>query len=501
MRAQGISYPLLDGRPHHHHLAVQLLGRPHPVWNVSGQADDQIVALRQHLSRRSVRRALVSSELLSETDISGARRVIDTLGMPVHVLITWRPLAQVLPSSWQQGASTGRQVPLDDWLEDVLDGHDRLDLSPLMALRADDGFTLVERWASLVGPDNVTVVIPDPDDTASVFREVEQFLGVRTRTLREQTSNESLSYLASEIARRTGELSGGIAQRDRLELIQGALVKGLKATAADAGPRTSLPTWAVDKVRAVALALGERMVNAGVHIQGDVSAIARPQDPEAGAGQAASDVTPVPIELAADALAAVLVRATAAPYVPAGDDSAPRSADSAAAHPGPHTERGPDNGAAPSGLSWRLLYQGHLLAGGTEQWREFAARMAQEACDDDSARGSDGRGLMGAAGLRLLREVNVRTAGLLSAQDREHLITAGLGPALMAQESSAAEILVVEEATSRRLRDVDDPHVGPHGTDPDTHDHMTFLMTVNATSATIAAAVRRVPPEEGREGD
>ena len=63
-------------------------------------------------------RAVVSSEFFAGADQAAASRIIEDLGgEQVHVVVTLRPLARILPSQWQQYLQNGYCMPYLEWLD------------------------------------------------------------------------------------------------------------------------------------------------------------------------------------------------------------------------------------------------------------------------------------------------------------------------------------------------------------------------------------------------
>ena len=125
----------------------------------------------------------------------------DLGGDRVHVAVTLRPLAKILPSMWQQNVKVGIRMPFDAWVRQQF---------PEPGAPAPQGFwrihrhdALVARWAAIVGPDRLTVVVPDEADRSDVFRAFERLLGLVPGTLagRSDHANRSLTVEEAETVR------------------------------------------------------------------------------------------------------------------------------------------------------------------------------------------------------------------------------------------------------------------------------------------------------------
>ncbi|WP_062524267.1 hypothetical protein [Demequina rhizosphaerae] len=447
LRDAGILYPDLDGRINHHQLAVQLLGRKHAAWNPTGESRELLDRLIEEASDPAISEVVLSSELLAEGDYRDARRVLSHLGRDVRVLITLRSIPQLLPSSWQQGASTGLQRPFEEWLRDVLAHPERLDLRPLLSLRGDDGHNLITRWSSLVGARNVTILIPDPTDRTSVFVEAETLLGIAPGTLPQFSSNSSLSFTQSELTRLTGEATKDrLASFARVQLIQLGMGNGMKKGSGERGMPAALPDWAVDASQRAARALAHAITKAGVTVIGDLGALEITG--RTSSGTRYTEPESFPLSMVTDALAGVFDRGRQEPFdinesgrplakpakTPVADDAPTGSAvvatlaasggaglaeaiedvakrlaragvslDGAEPSDGATVElvdlrasadEAPAKGAAvagavvalePAAVTLRRLYQGHLVAGGADAWEDFCASFDLDAVAGDPA--------------------------------------------------------------------------------------------------------------------
>ncbi|MDN4475165.1 hypothetical protein QQX09_04740 [Demequina sp. SYSU T00192] len=421
LRKAGILYPELDGRINHHHLAVQLMGRRHGAWNPTGDSLDLLERLKRDASAPGVTQVVLSSELLAEIDITEARKVLSHLGDDVRILITLRSIPQLLPSSWQQGASAGHQEPFEDWLREVLRDPAKLDLRPLMSMRGDDGYTLMTRWKKLVGAKNITVLIPDPEDRTSVFAEMEELLGLDQGTLRQFSSNTSLSFTQSEFTRLTGAATRQhLTSFERVQLVQQGMGNGMKRGTGTKGRPATLPAWALDAAQEAGRALARSVKASRATVLGDLDVLSA--EARTGADEPYAQPTEFPLSMVIDGLAGGFRRATEAPF--ASDDAmrpvvrAPRvegigeplASDAQAVplafsgsaglgrvakaartrlhsaaeghaltrlKPGRDLRDGPAVVAVEPAATtaWRL-YQSHLIDGGAQTWAEFAAGLS-----------------------------------------------------------------------------------------------------------------------------
>lgn len=178
------------------------------VRSVTGQPSpysvDKAPSIRswQELVRdiRNVRepRAVVSSEFFAWAESDAIRRIVEDLDPErIHIVVTVRSLVRVMPSMWQQNIQSGAVIGFEEWVRWVLDEPTR----PFWKLERHD--RLIERWAAVVGTDQVTVVVVDDNDHGAVMRAFEGLLGVQEGTLvpERDRMNRSLTLAEAEAVR------------------------------------------------------------------------------------------------------------------------------------------------------------------------------------------------------------------------------------------------------------------------------------------------------------
>ncbi|WP_018653161.1 hypothetical protein [Actinomadura flavalba] len=172
LEAAGISYPpslreyLPDAIENHERAFYGLLGTEFPWVSATRAAHE-----RRKWDRLAERvrdcdgTVLLSAEALSVVRADAVRRIVDELGgPPPEIVITARPLGRTLPSLWQQHVRNGRTTSLPRYLTvlarqralgaEAIEEEHELHLWRAFALGG-----LVRRWAAVVGPERVTVVV------------------------------------------------------------------------------------------------------------------------------------------------------------------------------------------------------------------------------------------------------------------------------------------------------------------------------------------------------
>ncbi|MEW2254951.1 hypothetical protein [Streptomyces sp. NPDC047869] len=148
--------------------------------------------------------SVISSEFFADApDDATAARIVEQLGGDrVHVLVTLRPLARIMPSQWQQYVQNGLRMGYEDWLEHMLrrPPYDEPNPSFWRRHRHD---RLVARWVRAAGSGRVTVVVVDDRDRGGLMRTFEALLGLPENLLWPvpDTANRSLTLAETEMLR------------------------------------------------------------------------------------------------------------------------------------------------------------------------------------------------------------------------------------------------------------------------------------------------------------
>jgi hypothetical protein len=226
----------------------------------------------------STPRRIFSSETFASASARGVKRVIDDIG-PVDVVISARPLAEILSSQYSQFVQRGyTTVPFEPWAKAVLDGGTD-ERSSKLFWRRHRYERHIQRWGELVGHDRITVLVVDGVDRSFLPRSFEQLLALRPGTLTDQMSgvrtNRALTVPELELLREWHELcaDGGIERHSRVPLAW-RLCDHLRRVDPDpVAPRPTLPRWGVAEANALAAASAQAITASGVRIVGDLEVL------------------------------------------------------------------------------------------------------------------------------------------------------------------------------------------------------------------------------------
>ncbi|MGV1005044.1 MAG: hypothetical protein ACOYEV_09825 [Candidatus Nanopelagicales bacterium] len=283
LSASGVSYP--GDRAAHHGPAMAVLERSWGWQGAGGQHTRRSVfdRLARH-ARASPGRVFISSEQFCEADDEQAARVVAGLGAGrLHVLLTLRPLAELLPSSYQQYLKYGLQLTFGKWLENTLATDGRKPASPSF-WRRNDHAAVVTRWVGLLGPERVRVIVLDPAERALTPRTVAALLDVRPALLTARmglTPNRSLTASEAEFLRQLNRrLRPALDWAEYERLVREGVVPGLLSRDRDPGePALRTPAWALREAGLRGAQAAAAISAAGVPVIGDVSRLGLVPEP------------------------------------------------------------------------------------------------------------------------------------------------------------------------------------------------------------------------------
>jgi hypothetical protein len=245
------------------------------------------------------RRMLISHEYVSQVDNATAQRIVHEIGARIHVCITLRAPGQIVPSLWSQGIRDDAVTePFNRWLARVYatNPDDRL---PDRFQRAYDQGELVERWANLVGPENVTVIVADKSEPRLLSGAFEAMLGLPAGTLDWKLTNRSLIATEAELFRHVN-----VSLRDSgtdwftfYNLVRkGAIRYGPERRKLSlAEPRVLLPPWAAEIADKDGRRFADSIRRSEVRVVGDLDKLAA-ESPTAEW----QDIESIPIAIAAN---------------------------------------------------------------------------------------------------------------------------------------------------------------------------------------------------------
>jgi hypothetical protein len=281
LAAQGVVLP--GHHPQDHFRASQdlrglkkLASDPAGSW--TGEWD---ILARQ--SKQAPVAAVISHELFAAADAEHARQAVDSLQpAEVHVVLTARDMAALLPAEWQESVKHRNARGWEDWLADVIDRESLdSDRRQWWFWRVHDTLAILQLWSRYV-PANRIHVLTTPRRGADPGLLWERFAGLlevdpASVDISRARANASLGLVEVEFLRRlNAELSGEIPDWFYMWTVKEGLAHAaLAARQADA--RLVLPpertTWASEYADTLISGLRD----GGYDLVGDVAEL-RPPD-------------------------------------------------------------------------------------------------------------------------------------------------------------------------------------------------------------------------------
>lgn len=333
LAAHGVHYAGRDRQPMLAALAMS--GRP------GRRGDDEPTqehwqALVEEVSAAECPRVVVSSEFFADVSDDVAADVVRELGgSRVHVVVTLRSLARIMPSQWQQYVQNGVRRRYDEWLERIL-ADPPLEPRPRFWFRHAHG-ELVERWAAAVGADNVTAIVLDESDRGMLLRTFETLLDLPVDTLVPEADvvNRSLTAGEVEIVRLLNEEFRQRGWSDDLygRFVRDGVAKRLIAEHVPGPdePAITTPAWALERAAAFGARSADQIRASGVRVVGDLDSLSSVAAAQ-GDDPPLPDDPPVPASAAASAIVGTILAGEKAVNV--SDESGARPAPVAAVSAG-----------------------------------------------------------------------------------------------------------------------------------------------------------------------
>jgi hypothetical protein len=241
-----------------------------------------------HQARQAPRVAVISHELFSAADEQQAERAVRSLQpAEVHVVLTVRDMATLLPAEWQETVKHRSARGWEDWLGDVIDREaSSADRRQWWFWRVHDTLAILALWSRYVPPEHLHVIMTPPQGSGNdvLWQRFASLLEVDPGSidLSRARPNTSLGMPEIEFLRRLNEvLPSEVPDWFYMWTVkEGVAHRALAARPRDG--RLVLPadrdTWAKEQAEVLVAGLGESRY----HLIGDLDEL-RPRP--AGAAQ------------------------------------------------------------------------------------------------------------------------------------------------------------------------------------------------------------------------
>jgi hypothetical protein len=122
-----------------------------------------------HQARQAPRVAVISHELFSAADEEQVERAVRSLQpAEVHVVLTVRDIATLLPAEWQETVKHRSARGWEDWLGDVIDREaSSADRRQWWFWRVHDTLAILDLWSRHVPPEHMHVIMTPPQGSGN----------------------------------------------------------------------------------------------------------------------------------------------------------------------------------------------------------------------------------------------------------------------------------------------------------------------------------------------
>ena len=274
MRAQGVRYA---GRTQQSgRAAYAVLGREHPTLGKAPSAHHwKRLVSEVHAAKEP--RVFISSEFFAGADDAQAARIINELGGDrVHVALTLRPVSRILASRWQQNVQEGARYSFDQWLHWVFEQPSEGKGATFWSRQRHDH--LAARWASIVGPERLSVVMVNEQNKLGIFQAFEALLSLRAGTLEPQsdTANRSMTTAEIELVRALNErlVEAGATRPFLYKMVERGTALYMKERIASPDEtKQQTPSWAIQRADAIGRESAAAIRALGVQVIGNLDAL------------------------------------------------------------------------------------------------------------------------------------------------------------------------------------------------------------------------------------
>ena len=291
--------------------------------------------LRREIAEWPGGTSIVSVEHLSVAPAKRVPSIVESLApATVHVVLTARDLARVLPSTWQENVQNGLTWAWPDFLASIREHPSADPTAGQRFWRQHDLVRTIKRWAEVVGTERIHLVTLPPSGAPAdeLWRRFCAVVGLDASRYPADgaalRSNKGLDRAAAEMLRRVNVLLGDVDRAAKLRILKRGLAKsglveveGQLPTVLDAEQYA----WA----RHVSEALVAELAAIGVDVVGDLRELVPPDRPEVPVEHLREPTETEIADAAAAATAALLGQLTSTRPEPrrrrpAGGGTAPR---------------------------------------------------------------------------------------------------------------------------------------------------------------------------------
>ncbi|HSI27564.1 MAG TPA: hypothetical protein VK948_09145 [Aeromicrobium sp.] len=312
LRDHGVVYPETGKALNHHKGASWLIGAPLTYRADPTPREAEWEPMREEFRRAGDRRGVLSYEMLCIAEPAGIERVREELGPQTHAVIVMRTFGEFVASYWQESIKRGIDASLDDWVRDALEAPDAPGSSG--SFTCPQVIDTIERWTSVLGPENVTVIVLDSGSV--LFDAVESMLalppGILATGLSGRPANRGMTVPEAALIRQLNETllrdwQMPAAEHRRL-VLRGIVARLLRDREPAPGePKLLLPRWAVDPAQAAGARIARAVRESGAQVLGDLAELER--EPAASDVDASALPATLPVDLVVESFLGLMEKA------------------------------------------------------------------------------------------------------------------------------------------------------------------------------------------------
>jgi hypothetical protein len=203
-----IEYLTDENKPHALHATLDLINSETLNTRDARRIHSKVgswQSLKSKMLRSEANSFFISSEALAAFSLQHISKLRSEIGpMQIHLILTLRPLLDLMPSQWQQWVRIGEDRELGQFVEEVIQEYEQS--LPSYFWNMHDTARVTKRWIEGLSPDHVSIIVADRAQPELILRHFEQVLGIRVPLLDlAASSNPSLSleeaYFLQEVSR------------------------------------------------------------------------------------------------------------------------------------------------------------------------------------------------------------------------------------------------------------------------------------------------------------
>lgn len=272
--SEGIYYPGSTGNAHHR-LVAGLVNR-RVGWGKVRNNLDQWNGFVENLSTFDAPRVLISSEFLTAAKYEEIKKIKSSFSdCNIKIIFTLRPLADMVPSYYQQSLKKGSVLTFLEWINSKFflpSGN--LHENPKLLNHP----RVLKNWVKVFESENVYLLISDSSDKDLLYQNFAKALDIPDLPpAKNARFNRSLTVRESEILRLIN-----VSVKDKWDwpsynrIVRERFVKRLTNTpSTKSESRHSIPVFMIDHIEKVAKQAIVEIEKLGLVVYGDLNSIAR----------------------------------------------------------------------------------------------------------------------------------------------------------------------------------------------------------------------------------